>query len=595
MRHPLLQDASRGYVERLPDKLTRCNGQRPTCSACSQLNFDCQYDAPDSATNVIVRKEYVTDLEQRLKQVENLLQRHDDLLTGHLSSCTPASNVRSESQNGESLHHRSPDHPNGGIQLDESGLEDPSSDNDESRTDGLAITFVDERASVYFGESSNIQFIRYLLQAISKIWKIKRPERPTNGPADSFNPNQLVQVPGEYSPLGMESAPSSGLSMSVLPPAAEIEDLLRVYFRSMGLLFPFLHEPTFWDTYRQFKDGGFLKVRRTWLGLLNMIMAMAINIDGSSGVPANERMDKSLSFYARGVALCSAPSVRTVSLDIVHYLLLQVLYLQGTPRSIQAWTIHGLLGRAATALGLHCDYAGKHLSAIEQEVRRRTWHTIYCVDKVMSANFGRPSAISDDQYVVPLPEVWPSSSNSVATRRRKDDEDLMQHTADFFALSTRLYQIMGQSLRLQYDGNIGSQNQGMDEIATIQTAGNLRQKLKHWVAMLPEHLAILQPDSPVILQKSLLNKLRTILTIRYHNVNILVHRPLLCATLQYMSGNESSLDTKLPYATQLAMAEADECVASAEKTIDIVSTILNDNTSDSNNIGVWFFTLYYGE
>ena len=383
--------------------------------------------------------------------------------------------------------------------------------------------------------------------------------------------------------------------MSVLPPPAEIEALLRVYFHSMGLFFPFLHEPTFWDTYRQFKDGGFRKVQRTWLGLLNMIMAMAINIDRSGGIPANERMEKSLNFYARGVALCSAPSVRTVSLDIVHYLLLQVLYLQGTPRSIQAWTIHGLLVRAATALGLHCDYAGKHLSATEQEVRRRTWHTIYCVDKVMSATFGRPSAISDDQYVVPLPEVWPAASNGVATRRQRDDEDMMQHTADFFAFSAQLYQIMGQSLLLQYDGNIGSQQPGVDELATIQTAGTLRQKLRHWATTLPENLSLLQPDSPAILENSLLNKLRTTLTIRYHNVNILIHRPLLGATLRYMSHNESSLDTRLPYATQLAMAEADECVASAEKTIDIVATILADASTDSNNLGVWFFTLYYGE
>ncbi len=40
-----------------------------------------------------MRKEYVSDLEQRLKDVEYILQRHDDLLTGHLSSCAANKDV----------------------------------------------------------------------------------------------------------------------------------------------------------------------------------------------------------------------------------------------------------------------------------------------------------------------------------------------------------------------------------------------------------------------------------------------------------------------------------------------------------------------
>lgn len=574
----------------------RCDGQRPTCSACSQLNFDCQYDAPDSATNVIVRKEYVSDLEQRLKDVESLLQRHDDLLAGHLSACTPKTGSQRDTHRGNHPSVSLPYRQGEEIELDADGLEDSAGERDEEPgTDGLAITFVNENASVYFGESSNIQFVRYLLRAISTIWQIKMPERPTSSGSDTFNENQLVQVPGEYSPLGMDTTRFTGSSVSKLPPASEMEDLMRVYFRSMGLLFPFLHEPTFWEVYRQFKSSGFLKVRRTWLGLLNMILAMASNIDRGGGLPANERMDRSLEFYTRGVELCSASSVRTVSLDIVHYLLLQVLFLQGTPRSIQAWTIHGMLVRTATALGLHCDHAGRHLPAIEQESRRRTWHTIYCVDKVMSATFGRPSAIFEDQSAVPLPRVWPPTEKGITTRRRRDDEGLMQFTADFLAISARLYQIMGQSLARQYNGNIGSEDEEPNEIATIQASGEMRQMLRQWMSSIPENLKVIPSGSPLFLEKSLQNKLRTTLTIRYHNVNILIHRPLLCATLQYLSSNDIPPDAKLPYTTQLAMSEADECVSSAERTIEIVSSILADNATGENNLGVWFFTLYYGK
>jgi hypothetical protein len=42
------------------------------------------------------------------------------------------------------------------------------------------------------------------------------------------------------------------------------------------------------------------------------------------------------------------------------------------------------------------------------------------------------------------------------------------------------------------------------------------------------------------------------------------------------------------------MAEAHECVIAAETTIDIVHLVLTADKTGGNNLGVWFFTLYYG-
>lgn len=540
----------------------------------------------------------MSDLEQRVKAIERALQRHDDLLTGHLSDCAPrVGNSTTTRSTAHYLEGRpsSPgtDETEDGIRLDTSTLEEPGTD--YSRTDGLAITFVDDRASAYFGESSNITFLRYLLTAISAIWHIKKPETPSTEPGekekDPSRNSRLVEVPGEFSPVAMDSAHSSDLSTLVLPPSYEMETLLRVYFGTHGLLFPFVHEPTFWKVYRDFEASGFSRVSRTWLGVLHMMFAMASNADQGRGMAAKDRVKQSEVFYGRAVALCSGPSRRTISLDIVHYLLLAVLYLQGTQRSIQTWSLHGLLVRTAIALGLHSDQAGQTLDQIQQEVRRRTWHTIYSLDKVLSVTFGRPPAIPEEQMTVQLPSLWPLDHGSSAPQ----DVSRMQYTTDFLSICLRLYKIMGKSVARQYNSNLGNNNQDGDDIMAIQAAGDMRQELRQWASTLPSSFNICPTNSPVFTKQSELNRLRTILTLRYHNVSMLIHRPLLCATLKYLSRHSGSGNEALPYTVQLAMAEAHECVLSAEITIDIVHSVLVTDATGDNNLGVWFFTLYYGE
>jgi hypothetical protein len=43
------------------------------------------------------------------------------------------------------------------------------------------------------------------------------------------------------------------------------------------------------------------------------------------------------------------------------------------------------------------------------------------------------------------------------------------------------------------------------------------------------------------------------------------------------------------------MAEAQECIKSAESTIEIAYAILIADLTNKNNLGVWYFSLYYGK
>lgn len=66
---------------------------------------------------------------------------------------------------------------------------------------------------------------------------------------------------------------------------------------------------------------------------------------------------------------------------LVQFLLLMGQYLQGTQKSVQAWTVHGLAVKAALQLGLHSRNASKSFPPLEQETRKRTWYGCVVLDR----------------------------------------------------------------------------------------------------------------------------------------------------------------------------------------------------------------------
>jgi hypothetical protein len=99
-------------------------------------------------------------------------------------------------------------------------------------------------------------------------------------------------------------------------PEKEAMDLIKQYFSDTGLLFPYLHEETFLDTYAEMKRTNFTKVRRTWLGLMNMVMALATSTTVVSGMSVEQRAEVSNVYYQRAVGLCDKQILRGTSLEI---------------------------------------------------------------------------------------------------------------------------------------------------------------------------------------------------------------------------------------------------------------------------------------
>jgi hypothetical protein len=94
---------------------------------------------------------------------------------------------------------------------------------------------------------------------------------------------------------------------------------IREYFQKTGQLLPFVHEESFCATYFDLKRSNFSMARRTWLGLLNIIMAMATTLFVEAGMSAEERIEESDVYYQRANSLCDKESRRNTSLELGEY------------------------------------------------------------------------------------------------------------------------------------------------------------------------------------------------------------------------------------------------------------------------------------
>ena len=115
---------------------------------------------------------------------------------------------------------------------------------------------------------------------------------------------------------GKDEGSDSHVDLHALPHDSEVMDLIRRYFNDTGYLFPFIYEEAFLRTYMEFRGQAQPKVRRTWLGLLNMVLAIATNTKVDSDLDAARRSEESYIYYQRALGLCQKQIMRGTSLEV---------------------------------------------------------------------------------------------------------------------------------------------------------------------------------------------------------------------------------------------------------------------------------------
>lgn len=177
------------------------------------------------------------------------------------------------------------------------------------------------------GPSSNIAFMRHIFGALSSM-RCPNAESATSAKDNILNLNLQKPMKGGEN-LGMENIGLLSAEANVrancapdmLPSYTEMEELLKAYFSNTGLLFPYIHKDSFFATYYQLKDQGFTKgAHRTWVGLLNIVLAMAVSTASPNAGYSELEVDaKSISkaevFYRRAKQIYSNHILHSTSLD----------------------------------------------------------------------------------------------------------------------------------------------------------------------------------------------------------------------------------------------------------------------------------------
>ncbi|RLL96753.1 hypothetical protein CFD26_105631 [Aspergillus turcosus] len=584
-------EATEGYlgVHFMPStEVTRlkCSGDNP-CALCKEHQIECMYLEDGSPNNLTVGKRHLVRLEQRLDDVERRLQQ---LQRAHHLDPSTAAGHQSPNEAPSQEQRRDLNTPG---QRTDSISELGEVDHSENSIDGMgAMRFTDEEECGFFGPSSNIAFMRYISRAMAKA-------KPDNNSFSAISPpvqrpGGMVSVTRSRAPsisqagAGKDAAAAMHVNIYALPSEDRAENLIEQYFQKTGQLLPFIHEESFRETYLRMRRDGFSKISRTWLGLLNIVLAISASLSAKDDISSQDRIRESDIYYQRANGLCDRDSKRYASLEMGQYL-------QGTQKSVQAWTTHGLAISAAYQLGLHSPDANQGYSPLEREIRKRTWFGCVLLDRTLGMTFGRPCFIPEAYIQLDGP-----STNIKMLSSSPESGASSQLDAAFFTAAIQLYVILYQVLDSCYGQNLGLQS-ALSTADSISRILEGQRRLNQWQAhllpslglqiwktlMTPEDVKTMEPHSIIRLRFNI------VLSVRYHNLRILLHRPRLESLLGSFQHDDGVSDQERRILRQMDFGSVQNCVESAVSIISMVHSITTSTTWHRELLGAWYYSLYY--
>lgn len=382
---------------------------------------------------------------------------------------------------------------------------------------GLSMSV--DRLSSYVGISS----ITAALKVIVRCAPQARPLLTHNNQTETALPSRANSPPPELTnnhPLA-------------LPSQAQGESLIESYFDRCHPFFPLIDERKFWATY--------LHGNRTdsqWLALLNIVFAVGSLASSTADNQAH------YTYFNRSRQHLSLDSFGSGNIEVLQALaIMSGYYMHYLNRPNEAHSLMGGTLRMATSLGLHREYSersdtGRQLASPEEdeealspEMRRRMWWSLFCLDAWASTTTGRPSLgrmgpsitvmkpgtaanavsifpLARPKFILTLYQVptiiMPNSPQYMDQLKLLP----LTHASTFCAIATKIQDRLVESPLLPH----------------AETAAYDVQILK-WYEELPSVLSNFEEQCPEFLYR-----VRSVMKWRYHNIRVVLHRPVLLTT-----------------------------------------------------------------
>ena len=486
----------------------RCDGKKPVCGNCTRRKEQCVYKvtkvqsdtAQDYVQSLLARIATLEEENARLKANKDRDERDvvTKLLAGSSSEIPNALNSSPKASTQRRINKRRDN-----IDAMGSAPHFRENSNDDS----------------YFGYSSTSA----LMDQVKAVIGENGENNASTSPAAPSLPIGIDNVVFEGDYAGPENF--------ALFPRPITDFLLGRYFDKIWPLYPFIHKPTFMQSYERLWDAkakpapenpalGLGESSRA--GPLSFPFTIALNmmlVLGLQFTPFAQAEKDKLIFQCINKAknLLKMDLYNEGSLAVLQTCLLVTQYFQSTNSPNKPWTSIGIACRIAQALGMHVDNDQTNkFPPIEREIRRRTFYTAIILDMITAMALGRPVALRR-HHGVPLP---------VST----DDEYLLNdipqpanHISDllFFHELNKIHKIMREALATLYKDKVTIVAQKFDKTAELDF------ELTRLEMQLPQALDWkVQPPQNVRLNRPVLDQQRAVLHMRYVAARFGMYRPL---------------------------------------------------------------------
>ncbi|QRV78404.1 Fungal specific transcription factor domain [Ceratobasidium sp. AG-Ba] len=314
-----------------------------------------------------------------------------------------------------------------------------------------------------------------------------------------------------------------------LPPPDLFDSLVELYFKHVSPQIPIIHEPTLRTQIRaglHTRDHSFARLMLAICALASRwtsdprVLHESERVAVEAGDVNAPRLSAGVKYFNQVRLLRRSMPKPAVLFDIQTYVLCALL-VQSSFEPHNAWIIIGLGLRSAQDVGMHRRRAlpaGETLS-VEDEMKKRAFWALLCLDRLMGLQMGRPSAIQDVDFdldpVADFPESsWPADSPAnPAGLRSAAYMNAWIRTAQIagFALQT-IFALNKSKIRLGF----GSPEWEAHLVMQIDS------DLNAWLENIPPELRWnpLQPDQTLLSQSALLYG-------GFYALQINVHRPFI--------------------------------------------------------------------
>ncbi|KAG4277351.1 hypothetical protein FPRO04_07648 [Fusarium proliferatum] len=436
----------------------QCDGRKPKCGRCVGYDFTCLYAKTRSRRHEVNRDAgWDASSSNAIDELRDGINAYDDLIRRLLRR------NKEENLDPKELHAQVKDRVKRALDrvalLTDPRVTTIASPSDQDQSSQSPSSQNQHR---YLGEVSDVHFFN-LVKGFLR----------TN---DSSNPEQgfdSYEQDGEVSTTNNES-----IAHTLLPAPVETRELVELYFSTIHIAYPFIPQSPFMANLA--REGG-IPNNATDLAILYAICAIGSYY---TSFPGRDTVSQTRHecYFQRAMALTAATSGHR-SIQQVTLLLVQCFYLLAVSKTDSCWTTLGQAVRIAQSIGLHVESPSpKSRSGIELERRRRTWYSIYVLDRLLSLQLGRPPAIHDQDCSVALPSR--RADNEIDwTSDAMDPPEESPSVGDYFIAVIDFSQIVGCVLRDIY-GPVHSR----PTPEMILSTQNLDRRLVEWKLGLPRKL-----------------------------------------------------------------------------------------------------------